>query len=219
MTIIQANKYYYLRGGVERYVLNLENWLESEGHQVIPFAMDHPNNLETPYKRFFPRYVHTESVQLRPHALRTLTRMFYSLEARRKMSDLIADTRPHLCHLHNIYTQLSPSILHPLYQNNVPMVMTVHDHHLISPQYNVWAQGCGPDYRQTGIVGGTLSRFHKQSFAASFAQMSAYKFARARQFYERYVNLFAVPSKYLMKQLVIGGFTKEKLYLIFLTKS
>jgi len=25
-----------LRGGAERYVLNLENWLESEGHQERP---------------------------------------------------------------------------------------------------------------------------------------------------------------------------------------
>ncbi|MBU0646243.1 glycosyltransferase family 4 protein [Patescibacteria group bacterium] len=211
MTIIQANKYYYLRGGVERYVLNLQNWLESEGDQVVPFAMDHPNNLETPYRRFFPSYVHTEDVRLRPHALKVLARMFYSFEARRKMGDLITDVRPNLCHLHNIYTQLSPSILHPLYQNNIPMVMTVHDHHLISPQYNVWAKGCGPDYRRSGIVSGTLSRFHKQSFAASFAQMTAYKFIRARQFYERYVNLFIVPSKYLMKQLAVGGFPEEKL--------
>lgn len=211
MTIIQANKFYYLRGGAERYVLNLENRLESEGHQVIPFAMDHPNNLATPYQRFFPRYIHTEEVRLRPHALKVLARMFYSLEARRKMSDLIEDTRPHLAHIHNIYTQLSPSILYPLYQNNVPIVMTVHDHHLISPQYNVWAKGCGPDYRQSGIISGTLSRFHKQSFAASLAQMSAYKFIRWRQFYERYVNLFAVPSKYLMKQLVVNGFPEEKL--------
>lgn len=211
MKIIQANKYYFLRGGVERYVLTLEKWLESEGHQVVPFAMDHPDNLETPWKSFFPGYVHTEDVRLRPHALKVLARMFYSFGARRKMKDLILNSRPDLCHVHNIYTQLSPSILQPLHQNNIPMVMTVHDHHLISPQYNVWAAGCGPDYRKAGVVGGTLSRFHKQSYAASFAQIAAYKFARASRFYQRYVNLFVVPSKYLMNQLVIGGFPKEKL--------
>lgn len=211
MTILQANKFYYLRGGVERYVFTLQNWLEAEGHQVVPFAMDHPNNVETPYRQFFPSYVHTEDVRLRPHALKVLGRMFYSFGARRNMKDLVLDTRPHLAHIHNIYTQLSPSILQPLYQNNVPIVMTAHDHHLISPHYNLWAKGCGPDYRQTGLVGGTLSRFHKQSFSASFAQVAAYKFVRARQFYERYVNLFAVPSKYLLRQLVIGGFPEEKL--------
>ena len=48
MKIIQANKFYALKGGAERYMLELSGWLESQGHQVIPFSMQDPDNRETP---------------------------------------------------------------------------------------------------------------------------------------------------------------------------
>ncbi len=211
MTIIQANKFYFLRGGAEQYVLELSRWLASEGHTVIPFAMRHPENLSTPYARYFPSFVNTERVRPGFSALKTLGRMTYSIEARRRMATLIAETSPDLCHIHNIYTQLSPSILHALHDKRVPVVMTVHDHHLVSPAYNPWAPGCGPDYSRVGIVRGTLVRFHKRSYAASFAQASAYAFHRALRIYERLVSLFLVPSEYMREQLIAGGFPKEKI--------
>jgi glycosyltransferase involved in cell wall biosynthesis len=211
MTIIQANKYYFLRGGAERYVFNLTQWLEAQGNTVVPFAMQHPHNRATPYAGFFPRQVLTEQVSFGPSALRTLGRMFYSREAKKKMAALIREVKPELCHVHNIYTQLSPSILSALQAAHVPTVMTVHDHHLISPQYNIWAKGCGPDFRKAGLAKAVLSRFHKGSFAASLAQTAAYKFARFGHFYEKHVQRFLVPSRYLYQAMVAGGFPKEKM--------
>ena len=214
MKIIQANKFYYLRSGAARYMLELSNWLESEGNEVIPFAMQHPKNLTSKYQGYFPSFVQTQDVNLGLGAVKTLGRMMYSLEARRNMSDLISDVHPNICHLHNVYSQLSPSILRPLHNNKIPVVMTVHDHHLISPQYNIWAEGCGKDYRNVGVIKGTLSRFHKRSYAASFAQVFTYKLHRAFRFYERYVDMFLLPSEYMKRQLLVGGFPEEKMQVI-----
>lgn len=211
MKIIQANKFYFMQGGAERYVLDVSAWLEFHGHEVIPFAMDHPDNLETPYQKYFPSFVQTDRVAMNWQGIRTLSRMVYSLEARRKMATLIAQTKPDIAHLHNIYTQLSPSILHTLRDQHVPVVMTVHDHHLISAQYNIWAHGCGEDYRNVGVVRGTLSRFHKDSFVASFSQTAMYKFHRWLKIYERGIDLFMCPSQYMKRQLVRGGFQQEKI--------
>ncbi len=200
-----------MQGGAERYLLDVSSWLASQSHEVIPFAMQHPDNLETPYQNYFPSFVQTGRVTANWQGIRTLTRMVYSLEARRKMATLIAHTKPDLAHIHNIYTQLSPSILHTLKDQHVPVVMTVHDHHLISPQYNIWAHGCGEDYRDVGLVRGTLSRFHKKSMLASFAQTAVYKFHRFLQIYERGVDLFVCPSQYMKRQLIRGGFPEEKI--------
>ena len=145
---------------------------------MIPFSMQHPDNLETPFQKYFPSFVQTGRVTKNWQGVRTLSRMVYSLEARRKMATLITDTKPDIAHIHNIYSQLSPSILDTLRDQKIPTVMTVHDHHLISPQYNIWAHGCGKDYRDVGVVRGTLSRFHKDSVMASFAQTAAYRFHR-----------------------------------------
>lgn len=211
MRIIQANKYYYLRSGVARYLFELSKRLEQDGHEVIPFAMEYPDNLESPYAKYFVSEVQTGRVQFGWQAARTVCRMLYSMEARRKMATLIHKTRPDLCHVHNVYTQISPSILHTLADQKVPVVMTVHDHHLVSPSYNIWADGCGPDLRGKGIVTGTVSRFHKQSFAASFMQMLTFKFHRALKIYEKHVDLFICPSRHLSRQLLAAGFPKEKI--------
>jgi glycosyltransferase involved in cell wall biosynthesis len=211
MKIIQANKYYYLRGGAERYMLEISDWLLKAGHEVIPFAMTYPENLPTPFSTYFPSEVPTENVKLNVRGLHTLGRMLYSIQARSKLARLIDQVKPDVCHVHNIYTQLSPSILHTLKDQHVPTVMTVHDHHLISPQYNIWAEGCGADHRNMGIIRGTLSRFQKDSFAASFAQMIAYKYHRWLNIYSRNVDLFLCPSEYIKKQLVRGGFPEKKL--------
>ncbi len=212
MTIIQANKFYALKGGAERYMLELSAWLETHGHAVVPFAMQHPDNLPSPFDDKFVSYVQTESTRSSPwQAMRTIGRMTYSLEARRKLATLIAQEKPDLAHLHNIYTQISPSILHTLKDQRVPVVMTVHDHHLISPQYNIWASGCGEDYRHVGLLKGTLERYHKGSAAASLVQTAVYKFHRWLKIYEKHVDLFICPSLYMKRQLVAGGFPVEKI--------
>jgi glycosyltransferase involved in cell wall biosynthesis len=224
MTIIHANKYYFLKGGAERYMLELSNWLERQGHKVVPFAMAHPDNLSTPYAKYFVSQIKTNESEISPlskgglrgvaERLHTFGRMMYSLEARRNLATLITHTRPDLCHIHSIYTQISPSILHTLKDQHVPVVMTVHDHHLISPQYNVWAQGCGEDYRDVGLLAGTLARYHKGSLSGSFAQTLAFKFHRALKIYERGVEMFICPSRYMKRQLIRGGFSESKIVVI-----
>jgi glycosyltransferase involved in cell wall biosynthesis len=212
MKIIQANKFYALKGGAERYMLEVSDWLETQGHEVLPFAMQHPDNRESRFSEFFVSYIQTESTRSSAwQALRTVGRMFYSLEARRKLATLITHHKPDLAHIHNIYTQISPSILDTLTDQRVPVVMTVHDHNLISPQYNIWAQGCGEDYRNVGMIKGTLSRYHKHSMAASFIQTAVYKFHRWLRIYEKNVDIFICPSQYMKRQLVAGGFPKEKI--------
>ncbi len=212
MTIIQANKFYFPRGGAERYVLDLSAWLEGQGHRVAPFAMAHPDNLPTPYARFFPSRVLTEEVRMNAQGLHTVGRMLYSLEARRKMASLVAETKPALCHIHNIYTQLSPSVLDTLRVMRVPVAMTVHDHHLVSPQYNVWAPGCGKNADpNAGVLRLAFSRFHKDSFAASLLQAAAFRFHRRLDIWRRGVDLFICPSRYMAGRLVAAGFPKERI--------
>lgn len=210
MKIIQANKFYRLKGGAERYMLEVSDWLEKEGNQVVPFSMQHQDNLPTPFEKYFVSFVQTQQVKLRG-AFKTVSRMAYSLEARRKLASLIAAERPDLCHVHNIYGQISPSILHTLKDQRVPVIMTVHDHHLVSPQYNIWVDGCGDDHRDSGVLKGTFSRFHKGSAMASMVQTAVHRWHRWMRIYQDNINLFVCPSQYMKRQLIRGGFPKEKI--------
>ena len=77
MNIIQANKFFFMQGGAERYLLDVSAWLESQGHEVIPFSMQHPDTLETPFQKYFPSFVQTDRVTNNWQGVRTLSRMVY----------------------------------------------------------------------------------------------------------------------------------------------
>ncbi len=211
MKLIQVNKFYYRKGGAEMYMLDLSRWLTEQGHEVIPFAMAHPRNEATPYASYFPSFVETERVPRGFEALRTFCRMIYGLDTRDRFGRLLGDTRPDLVHVHNIYTQLSPSLLDAARAHRVPVVMTVHDHHLVSPQYNIPADGCGLDVSRLSFWNAVQSRFQKQSLIASFAQVFVYRLHRWLRLYERSVDLFLCPSEYMRQQLVAGGFDPERI--------
>ena len=211
MKVLQANKFFHLRGGTERYIFRLSAWLKEQGYEVIPFAMQHQDNKETGFSEFFPSFVQTEHVGFGPQAFRTLRRMKYSGEAKRKMGELLGSERVDVAHIHNIYTQLSPSILEPLNNQKIPVVMTVHDHHLVSAQYNRWAEGCGEDIQSKGKFQAASSRFHKGSYAASYAQASVFQFHKRKGFYKKFVDTFMVPCEYMKRQLLAADYPSEKI--------
>lgn len=59
--------------------------------------------------------------------------MVYSPSAKRAMSELLRAERPDVVHVHNLYPQLSPSILDACREENVPVVMSVQDYKLTCP--------------------------------------------------------------------------------------
>jgi len=57
MKILMVDKYYFIKGGAERYYFELKKLLESKGHQVIPFSMQHSENFETSYENYFVKNI------------------------------------------------------------------------------------------------------------------------------------------------------------------
>jgi hypothetical protein len=49
MRVLAAHKYYWPKAGAETYLFALERLLTAAGHEVVPFAMAHPENRETPW--------------------------------------------------------------------------------------------------------------------------------------------------------------------------
>lgn len=141
MRIAFANKYWFLKGGAERYAFDLRDLLATHGHDVVPFAMQDKRNEPTPWSRLFVSAVATEKVGFGWQGLRTAGRMLYSFEARRKFGALLDAAKTELVHVHNIYHQISPSILPEAAKRGVPVVMTAHDYKLIAPNYSLYHDG------------------------------------------------------------------------------
>ncbi len=214
MTVLQAHKFYFPRGGAETYLFALSEYLASRGSTVVPFAMQHPGNRQTPYSHYFPRFVPTEKVKMSPAGLRTVGRMFYSFESKRQMERLLRDVPIDVAHIHNLYTQLSPSILTPLRKRKIPTVMTVHDYHLVTPHYALPLAGQAVDVSRVGALRAAQTKFHKDSMAASFLQAASYRFTRRWRFYDRAISLFIAPSEFMAAKLRASGYDKDRIRVI-----
>ena len=132
MKILLANKFYYRRGGDCIYMLNLEKLLKAHGHEVAVFAMDYPENLDTPWKKYFPKNM---------SKLMAFTRPFGDGEVKSKFSQLLNDFKPDVVHLNNIHTQLSPLIAKLAHEYGAKVVWTLHDTKLVCPCYTCMRDG------------------------------------------------------------------------------
>lgn len=205
MKILQINKFYYRRRGAETYLLDLIDLLQANGHEVAVFAMQHPENLPSPYSKYFVSEVEYSRRSLSAN-LKAAKRMFWSREAQRKLEALLQEFKPDVAHIHNIYHQMSPSILRTLQRHNIPIVQTLHDYKLLCPNYELYTQGevcerCkGHNYRNA-VRYNCLKNSRALSLLAA-AEMSWHKHL---QIYEQSVDCFISPSQFLRNKVIQWG--------------
>jgi glycosyltransferase involved in cell wall biosynthesis len=141
MKILQINKFFYRRGGAEAYMLDLSAYLRAQGHEVIEFSMQHPNNLASPYSHYFIKNIDLSKREGFFKDIFKAGHLLYSRAAAKNLEALIKAEKPDIAHLHNFYFQLTPSILRILKKYRIPMVWTMHDYKLICPNYKLFTQG------------------------------------------------------------------------------
>ncbi|WP_281900502.1 glycosyltransferase [Phytohabitans aurantiacus] len=139
MRVLHVNKFLYRRGGAEGYLLDLAELQRAHGDEVAFFGMTHPEN-DTPqrYGEHFPAYVELEPAPRGPlRRAAAVGRMVYSPASRRGLARVISDFKPDVVHMHNIYHQLSPSVLGAVRAAGVRCVLTLHDYKLACPSYQL----------------------------------------------------------------------------------
>ncbi len=128
MRILNISQNYHIRGGSDTYYFLLEGLLKARGHEVVPFAARHPENLQTRWSAHFPLAADFE----RPKAA-DIARFLYSWPARRSLDALLEREAIDVAHLHIYYGKLSSSILAPLARRGIPLVQTLHEYKLVCP--------------------------------------------------------------------------------------
>lgn len=206
MKVLMCNSFYYLRGGSERCFFDLTALLESHGHEVIPFSMQDPHNRPSAYSRYFTSNIDFPS-RLGPEGnwkskLAVAERTIYSREARDKITQLIADTKPDIAHVHGIAHETSPSILPAIQRAGIPVVQTLHDYKLLCPNTSFISHGqicerC-KTHKYYQVV---FNRCKRDSLAASLLAGVETTLHRAFKLYESNVDLFITPSEFLRQKL------------------
>jgi glycosyltransferase involved in cell wall biosynthesis len=211
-TLLSINNYYYPRGGAEVAFLRHNGMLHDAGWAVVPFAMNHALNLGGAERSDFVAELEygrdADSVLTR---VRKGAKAVYSFEARKKLARLIDRSAPDLCHAHNVYHHLSPSVLGLVHKRGIPLVMTLHDLKIACPAYSMLTHdGVCERCRDGRLYQVVTHRCMKGSLALSALVMLESYLHLALGSYTRNVDRFLVPSRFYLGKLAEWGFPPER---------
>lgn len=204
MKILLANKFYYRRGGDCIYVLNLEQLLKQHGHEVAIFSMDYPENLDSPWQKYWPQNM---------SKLAAFTRPFGDSGVRRKFTALLDDFKPDVVHLNNIHTQLSPVIAEIAHARGIRVVWTLHDSKLVCPCYTCMRNGKWCEECFTDKMAVVRHRCMPGSIpGAIIGWREILKWNKNRL--QACTDIFLPPSHFLADTMVKGGYSADKMHVL-----
>jgi glycosyltransferase involved in cell wall biosynthesis len=218
MKIILVNYRYFIAGGPERYLFNIKEVLEKEGHEVIPFSVKNRQNVPTEFEKYFLESTDDEIYfsQMKKNIkniLKSFCRMFYSLEAKRKFRQLLKDTKPNLVYVLQYHNKISPSFISVAKKRKIPVVHRISDFQYMCPNglfYNV----------KKGICEDCLSGKEKKcikykcvynSVVYSFIKLATKKYHEFLGITKK-IDAFVVPASFTLNKLRQYGIPEEKLY-------
>jgi glycosyltransferase involved in cell wall biosynthesis len=190
-------------------MIELERLLKEKGHEVAIFAMQHPLNNKSEYSEYFPEEVELNR-QKPKNLIPALLRPFGSPEVRKKFKRILDDFKPDIVHLNNIHSHLSPILAAIAKKRNLPVIWTLHDHKLLCPRYD-----CIRDHKPCELCFNSKYNvvYYKCIKNSLLGSIIAYGEAIAwnRKRVSRIADLFICPSKFLLNNMIKGGFSQEKL--------
>ena len=222
MKIVLCNKYYFINGGTEKYLSGLLQQLPRDGHKPVGFSVRYAGSWPSPYARYFlpppgdARQTHLKQIRFSPISLlRHLERSIYSIEARKRLSQLLKVERDvAVGYILNIYNYMSPSIIHTFRRQGIPVVMQLADYNLLCPSYSFLRAGRPCTLCINGAYHhGVRYRCVRASLPASTVRAVSMSVQRWLKIYHL-VDAFVVPCRFMRDRLVDGGFDPRRIHLM-----
>ena len=210
MKIVEIHKNFHITGGADRHYIEVMKLFESAGHTVIPFSTHSPYNLETKYEKYFVARVDWKKSPIRN--LKNIPKFFYSKEAEKKLELLIDKTSPDIAHAHNIYHDISASVLSLLKRRGIPVVLTIHDWKLLCPNYKLFTEGAVCERCIGGTYFNAIRHNCLGSFPANTAAAAEAYIGESRGWYKDNISHLIAPSAFVKQKFVEFGWNAKKIW-------
>ena len=125
MKILQVHNFYQQRGGEATVVAMEKSMLEENGHEVITWYKDNAEMKDW-------------SV---PQKLKLLHSTTYAKNSAAELEVILRNEQPDICHVHNFFPLISPSIYAVCQKFSVPVVQTLHNYRLICTNGTLFRNG------------------------------------------------------------------------------
>jgi glycosyltransferase involved in cell wall biosynthesis len=215
MKVLLANKYFFRKGGSESVMFAEREFLLRGNVAVVDFSMRGDANLPSDYADYFVSDVSYDDRALGARdRLRAAFKLVHSPEAVRRIGELIDFTHPDLVHCHNVYHQLTPSIIGAAKRRGVPVVLTLHDYKPVCPVHKRLRHGqpC------SDCLGGKFSNVVTHRCADGSLARSALLYAEAviqglLGNYEKVDGVIA-PSEFMRDSVTQARFPADRVHVI-----
>jgi len=213
MRILFCNKYNFPFSGTEVYLFEVMQLLRSQGHEVALFAMADPRGEPTPYDHNFVPHIDFKDAGMSAlEKLRSAGHAIYSQEARLRLRRMMAEFRPDIAHVRNIYHHLSPSILWELRERGIPVVYHLNDFKMLCPNYNFVAHGDICERCKGGKFWHVISEHCNAGPRGVGVALAAEAYLhRMLGTYEKCVDRFLAPSRFVKEKLAENGWERQKI--------
>ena len=202
--------------GPERYLFNIIDLLERNGHTVAPFSVANSRNEDSYYSKFFLKDIGDEvhfgdSGRSLMKTAKALPRMFWSTEARRKFGRFLDEFQPDIVYVLQYHNKISPSFIPEAKKRGIPVVHRISDFQYMCPNAIFFSHGriC------EACLEGHSFRCIKQRCVRGSLAMSVVKLA-AKKYHDaigikRKIDAFVVPSGFTLSRLLRYGIDEKKL--------
>lgn len=223
MKIIIVNYRYFFSGGPERYLFNITDLLEKNGHTVIPFSIKHSKNEFTPYEEYFLDPIGTgKEVYANEYdktnfdtVKKTVGRMLYSFEARNKLGVLIEAVNPDIIYVLHYQNKISASIFDAAVKYKIPVVNRISDFGqicsnalLFRPKQKDICERCLQGNKLNAVVNKCVQNSYVYSAMKAASLVIAEQIVQTKS----KINAFVVPSAFTLKKMANYGFDANKMH-------
>lgn len=221
MKIIIVNYRYFISGGPERYLFNVKDLLEKNGHEVIPFSVKNKRNQPSQYESYFidpigegDEVYFTEYKKTSVKTIiKSFSRMFYSFEAKKKLNCLIKAVNPDLIYVLHYQNKISASIFDAAAKNRIPVIHRISDFGQICANA-LFYRPAKKDICERCLTGSKFNAISNKcvydSYIYSSIKVASLKFQEIIGITKK-VQAFVVPSKFTLEKLRDYGFPKQSL--------
>lgn len=220
MKIALVNYRYFVSGGPERYMFNIKEILEKNGHEVAPFSIKHNKNVKNEYEDYFLDAIGTGNEVYNheyPKNLKTtiqvVGRMLYSFEAKSKFKKFLEEVKPDIVYILQFQNKLSCSIIDAAKGMNIPVVQRISDFGHICPNAHLYREKVGICESCT-----TNNLFHavkykciSDSYAHSALKALSLAVMNINNVKEK-IDAFVFPSSFTMGKYISDGFKAAKTF-------
>lgn len=214
-----VNKYFFLKGGMDKVTFEEAKLLESSGHEIAFFSMHHPlNPKEYKYNKYFIDNVEFSNLGKEyslAEKFRIAKNFICNKQAAQRFEEFLLDFKPDIIHCHGISHQITPSILPVAKKYNIPIVQTLHDYQIICPNYTLLRANkfiCDDLKCSTGnYLPCITNKCVKNSFSASVLSSLEMYINDYKSKYINNINMFISPSKFLRDQITASGMQEDKI--------